>query len=169
VRRALLTLLLLTSSALPACTDEPAAVLGTGTDDWEPLGDGGSVPIEFGSQGGFHVYASVRVRGIHPGTETGDTSDNPLTRFDLRMDDTSVVESRTGDRAFEPVPSPLLGGWTHELRGTRLVFDGLSDSEVTNETFTLTVFVVDRDGVEVRDSIQVSVTRDPFGQDNQGG
>lgn len=63
VRSAVPILLLL----LAGCESGPPIVeVGTGTATFEPLEDGQSVPLIEGAQGGWHVWVSIRARGVDP-------------------------------------------------------------------------------------------------------
>lgn len=44
--------------------DEPVLELGTGTARFAPVSDGDELPMIRGAQGGWHVWASVRVTGM---------------------------------------------------------------------------------------------------------
>ena len=45
----------------------PQATLGTGEIEWATLDEGAEMPVVQGPQGGYHLYASVRVAGITTG------------------------------------------------------------------------------------------------------
>lgn len=53
-----------TAAAPEPTPDEPALELGTGTARFEPVVDGDELPMIRGAQGGWHVWASVRVTGM---------------------------------------------------------------------------------------------------------
>lgn len=86
-------LVLLTLSACeslpPECREvegEPTAEIGQGQTAFEPLSDGESVPVDFGNQGLFHTYGTMRVSGIYPGTDViGELS--PTLTFTVDSDD----------------------------------------------------------------------------------
>ena len=63
------------------CTDDvsPTLELGEGIDGFRPIVDGDVLVVERGSQGGQHVWISVRGDGMHPGSQ--DVSEG------LRKDD----------------------------------------------------------------------------------
>lgn len=66
----------------PSCAT--AATLGTGTVDFEPLGDDPELPLIAGTQGGHHFIVHAQARGILPGDPTMvGISGNPRTRFNL--------------------------------------------------------------------------------------
>ena len=52
------------------CADDMAGWIevGDGFDGFEPIEDGVVLAIEYGSQGGQHVWASIRGNGMHPGS-----------------------------------------------------------------------------------------------------
>ncbi len=49
-----------------ALEPEPATTLEIGTGTWrfEPVADGGEVPLVYGAQGGWHLWLAIRVRGV---------------------------------------------------------------------------------------------------------
>ena len=52
----------LSNSHQDAGPQAPLAQVGTGTDSFEPLEDGQTVPVIKGPQGGYHIWTSIRVR-----------------------------------------------------------------------------------------------------------
>ena len=75
----------------PCGGDEPAIVLGTGTEVFEPLDAGAPIPFYLGPQGGYHVFVSLR------GTElpTGDPADpfgpsSPVVTLGVTVDDVVI-------------------------------------------------------------------------------
>lgn len=64
------TLALLGGVLLAGCGGEAAAPffeVGTGESAFEALGEGATVPLIHGPQGGYHVWIGVRHRGLGPG------------------------------------------------------------------------------------------------------
>lgn len=64
--------------------EAPWIEVGTGEWTFEPLEDGQDVPLVFGSQGGYHVWASYRAGGIDP--------------QDVRIEIATEILSREGSR-----------------------------------------------------------------------
>ena len=92
-----LALLLASASACepidPDCSalvDVPqAAWVGGGEASWEDIEDGDEVEVIAGTQGGFHVWGSVRATGVYEGTtDNPGAPENPRVAF--------RVETRTG-------------------------------------------------------------------------
>lgn len=48
----------------PPCA--PALELGSGAREWQPVDDGDTLYLYWGPQGGYHLYLSVRARGLDP-------------------------------------------------------------------------------------------------------
>ena len=44
----------------------PVIAIGTGPDSFVPLADGDAIPIVHGTQGGYHVWGSIRAREVDP-------------------------------------------------------------------------------------------------------
>jgi hypothetical protein len=59
-----LTLLSLTACGDAATEDVPSLELGTGSYRFEPLEDGQPVELVRGAQGGWHIWLSMRLRGV---------------------------------------------------------------------------------------------------------
>ena len=62
-----------------------------GEDAAEPLNEGQTLPVVRGSQGGVHIYGSLRTRGVSRGSEDEYqallSGDRPLVEFSLEGDD----------------------------------------------------------------------------------
>lgn len=71
--RALALVLPLIAATLTACPRDPCEgvegppnlSLGTGWERFTPINTGDALPLEYGIQGGAHVYASLRASGLH--------------------------------------------------------------------------------------------------------
>jgi hypothetical protein len=138
---ALLALALAGCGGRDAPDGPPEAALGTGSDMFVPLSDGDDVTIVQGPQGGFHVFASVRVRGLDPGNpeDLGDP-DNPTTVFqafngDLRVD----LDASIYTQGLDPTTEDGL----YEMVGRLLILDIQSAVELDGATLRLTVSVTD--------------------------
>ena len=73
------------------CADDVAGwiEIGDGFDAFESIEDGAVLVAEYGSQGGQHVWASIRGDGMHPGSRDvseGLRKDNlPWISFELAV------------------------------------------------------------------------------------
>lgn len=105
-------------SAPRACPADPCLSLGTGTETFIPLVGGDAITIYRGVQGGFHLFASVRVKGVEAGNPAAFDPRNPLVDFVVRVDGQPIDLS-------EPLPIGLvtLDEGTAERVGRRVVLD----------------------------------------------
>lgn len=121
--RRLLLLALAALLSLAGCADAPAeeAAIEVGTGSWrfEPIEDGQEVALVRGAQGGWHIWISVRVRGIEgdapPLTlslQPADESAPPIeTDVQLRLDppDADGWRQLVGYTGALPDPSCVVG------------------------------------------------------------
>ena len=90
----------------------PGVEIGHGADRFHALADGDTVPINRGTQGGYHVYGALRARGVDPSAvevvftiALGDAL--PLTmRRDL-ADLAGTSEQLLGSVVFLPDPTAV--------------------------------------------------------------
>jgi hypothetical protein len=150
---------LLAACLLAACgsdaPDGPAeATVGTGSDAFVPLADGDDVMIVQGPQGGFHVFASVRVRGLEPGNpeDLGDP-DNPTTVFQAFEGDARVdLDASTYTQGLDATGEDGL----YEMVGRLLILDIQAAAELDGATLRLTVSITDAAGRSAADQRTVT-------------
>jgi hypothetical protein len=106
--------LLVCLALLSACSDAdpdvtPVLELGTGEWTFEPLTPGQRVPLVAGTQGGHHVWLSMRAQGL-----SGDRLRMKLT---LRSSGSSPVSGSDLELTFEPGEDGWLEfeGWPAQL------------------------------------------------------
>jgi len=90
----------------PAAPGETWAELGTGEWEFVSLTDEQEVDLIFGSQGGYHVWASIRTEGLDPSrvmleveTQVGDDSrpaEHSRVPVDLEVDEVTGVQQFIG-------------------------------------------------------------------------
>ena len=120
---ATLTVALVTLAALSGCGEDVGSgdaslALGTGSWRYEALEDGDTVELVRGAQGGWHVWLSVRTRGIderqvvQARVQPADES-RPPTSDDLRVSLDPMNDDGTRDLIGYPLviedPSCLVG------------------------------------------------------------
>jgi hypothetical protein len=103
------------SAGILACgappTTEGALEIGTGVEAHAPLAPGGALAVHQGPQGGFHVYLTLRARGVAPGRPgelarpCAQRGENPCVSFEVRDAD---AEARID--GFAPLRLPLTAG-----------------------------------------------------------
>jgi len=121
----------------------PEATLGTGIDAFVPLTDGDIVDIVQGPQGGFHVFGSVRIRGLDPGNpdDLGDPS-NPTSDFLVFQGDTRVdLDASHYTQGLDPTAE----AGTFEMVGRLLILDIQSPAELDGASLRIEVTVTDVD------------------------
>lgn len=111
--RGLLALALLWGCASTSPGEEPALELGTGSWRFEPLEDGQEVELVRGAQGGWHVWLSVRVRGM--------SADAPRMRLTMQPADESRAPQST--EVVLPFDPPGEDGWRKLIGYTGVVHD----------------------------------------------
>ena len=73
-----------------AMLGEPTVEVGTGEDEFTPLGPGDVLTAVNGAQGGQHVWGAVRTHNLHPGS--GSVED-PETTFEIADADGVIATS----------------------------------------------------------------------------
>ncbi len=148
--------------ALTACTSapppDPDALLGQGEYEWEDLSDADEVFVIQGPQGGFHILASVRTKGIEAGNPDDllDPS-NPETNFSVVSAGVDLILTGQYLQGIAQAPEDA-DPWTHEMVGRFAILDIDNDDVLDGVEITLSVSVVDADGIEVRDSRTLTAT-----------
>jgi len=98
---------------VPPPAEEPALELGTGSWRFDALEDGQEVELIRGAQGGWHMWVSLRVRGVD--------MDRPLIELSVQPAD----ESRPADETAIALPfeSENSEGWRQRIGYTGIVED----------------------------------------------
>lgn len=154
--------------AEPGLPDAPPpvqdVVVGSSITGYAPLEDGTLLAVHMGPQGGFHVYLTLRSRGIVPGgtseaprlCTTVGTFMNPCVTF-------QVTDATTGTRydAYTPLRLPLTladdGSGSFDLVPPRLVPLAIrSLAEIEGVRLRVRVAVDDRAGVHAESSVVVT-------------
>lgn len=125
--------------------DEVALELGTGSWRFEPLEDGQEVELVRGAQGGWHVWLSVRVRGMQ--------SDPPPLRLTVQPADESRPPQRT--EVALPFDPPRDDGWRQLVGYTGIVDD---PSCLVGELVRFEVATTMEDGETIRFERDLRVT-----------
>lgn len=120
----------------------PLVELGTGADGFHPVADGDQLPLVMGPQGGYHIWAAVRVRApINP--------KNLTMNFRLILDGAEV-----SNNTWKFTLSQNGSTWEW-YAGTEIVDDPMA---VSGKEVEYRVEVVDVDGRKGSDSRRVIVT-----------
>lgn len=144
------------------CTDDPGPPvvldpgleLGTGNDEYVEVSDGDEMIVILGPQGGYHLDGSLRVQGIEAGDDRDlSDPDNPLTTFQVRRADGTIVSGLKGaDRVeFRQGIAPADEPGVYEMVGRRILLDIQDDSELVGQMLEVSVTVEDVDGVTLTD------------------
>ncbi len=133
-----------------ACTADAAAVALDGIEPHEPLDQDSILPIDWGAQGGFHLFLAVEATGIEPGASdlaTGLAYGNlPTVLWEVRAPD-GILSTESPRRSLAEASG---GGWF--LGPQRVVLRYY-------ETAPAEAFDADARQVELEQSdIEVSVT-----------
>ena len=140
-----------------SAADFPATLeLGVGENAFQPVQEGGVVEVEFGMQGGSHLWISLAASGIVPGRKIPlkPPEDTPEVFLSLSLEDGTVIDE---DLLW---PQAWDGSAEYaELLGARLYpryFEGVEDLEEV--VVDLRAEVVDICGTELVDERRVRVT-----------
>ena len=137
--------------ALFACDDcakvgEGWLEIGTGGSEFIPLEEGDPVEVTYGSQGGRHIWGSLRVAGILQGDELFFDAQNPEIDFQIFKGE-DVVAGYTDLKRHFAVNNDQM-----ELIGETLVLQsGLADGDA----LTIRATLLDKCGTELTDSVDV--------------
>lgn len=157
----LLALLACDPTSEQACAEAkaagPALSVGTGETSFETLQDGDKLRWVFGSQGGFHVWGSLRAAGIVQGTSDNlDDPDNPKVSF-------VVADGETELAGFHNIPHHVAGGspasW--EYLGDRLIFYETDQEYLDGLPVVMRATVLDACGTELTAEANVVLQADP--------
>jgi hypothetical protein len=146
--RALFALGFVSCLAMSGCAPPAGEVsleIGTGSEGFEPVEDGGVMLLARGCQGAQHVWVSLRARGIAPERALLDISLRRLS------DDAPLSTPFRIFRTFEPAGE----GDMSEVTGLAVVVGEPDD--VLDEAVVLEVAIYDRSGFEVRSAREVIV------------
>ncbi len=136
-----------------ATLGSPTLALGTGATSFEPLVEGAALTWERGTQGGFHVWGSLRAGQIDPGDPSDFSSPrNPTVTFALESPDGIAAGYLEVPRAFEAGPD---GAW--DLAGEQLRLDVVDPSELTGVDLDLWARVQDACGSDLETHLGVVV------------
>ncbi|MEE2828690.1 MAG: hypothetical protein VX498_05855, partial [Myxococcota bacterium] len=151
---------------LAACSAPtgPAVELGTGEIEFVAIEDDDTLEIFQGPQGGFHLLASIRTKGIEPGDRGNlEDSNNPTITLDVVHEDESFILIGPITQGLDPAPIGELP-FTHQMTGRFAILDIEDDDVLSEESVTFSVRVQDSDGVEVEDSVDVHLAPHPNNQ-----
>lgn len=138
--------------ACAAAAEKPQELtVGTGELTFQSLADGDKVGLTYGSQGGVHVWGSLRVSGIVQGTSDSLADpDNPLVSFVIKDGDTEIA-------GFHELPHHFLvrldGTW--EFLGDRLIFYENDLASYAGVPLTMRATLTDKCGTELADETDV--------------
>ncbi|HMV68019.1 MAG TPA: hypothetical protein PKA64_14325 [Myxococcota bacterium] len=143
------------------CTQAPAIEIGTGDLDFVPLTPGQEIEVIRGPQGGYHVLASVRTRGVEPGDpENLASPDNPEVRFRVTVEGEDITLTgayRQGLDTFEAD-----GGWTHQMVGRLCILDIPDDDVLAGRSIHFDVRLLDATGLELTDGRELIAVPHPL-------
>ena len=133
----------------PPVEPDPDAeiVLGTGEWQWEDVGSLQELTLSRGVQGGYHVWLSVRARGVDPErirmvlTLLPSVDDSLRVRSDIRIDLDPPADPVVGeDGWFEYIgfPAQLSRPWC-----------------VVDAPLTATVMLEDQNGITISDQVEI--------------
>ena len=110
-------------------TPQGSAILGTGRDGFEPMP--AELPLAYGTQDGFMLFAHVRMSGFTPGNPANilDPS-NPRTRIRAYFHDTNVpLNYYAGGCAFRTAYVPMGNGDYQLIEEAPIIFETCWRSE----------------------------------------
>lgn len=141
--RVAMLLLLLACDPLTPCERaalvSPSLEIGVGEEVFSPLSEGDTLPLEYGSQGGQHVWIALRAHGLDPGNDAvvGRDRDPPQVLVSLldgdgenRGEGTISWEAFDGDEE------------SSEITGVQLFFFP-ADEDGVDPAYVLTAMVQD--------------------------
>ncbi|GDX81798.1 hypothetical protein LBMAG42_36090 [Deltaproteobacteria bacterium] len=140
-----------------AQAEGPSLTVGTGETAFESLNDGEELRWVFGSQGGFHVWGSLRASGIVQGASDNlDDPDNPKVSF-------IVADGETELAGFHDIPHHVAGGspasW--EYLGDRLIFYETDEDYLYGLPVVMRATVADACGTTLEAEANVVLAGDP--------
>lgn len=122
--------------------------IGTGEEAFVPLAESDPLPFVFGPQGGYHVYGSLRARGLGQGDPTFPFDpNNPRLTFEVFVDGARVAE-------FIEQPRVLVDagdGWSVVV-GERVVFTTADPLSLSGAAAVFSAQAYDRCGRQGEDS-----------------
>lgn len=146
-------LLLVAACETERCRAEGGvAELGTGDTGFEPLADGDTLGWVPGPQGGYHVYGSVRTRGLSLATAFTAPED---TWAELRLELLDPAGRAVAGFPFAPRVFRPADGYDGELFGVLVPF--FDSPPPTGAGYRLEVEVADADGLCAADSRTVAI------------
>ncbi len=174
---------LLSGCATDYCGDDVASWIevgashGDGDAVFVPITDGAVLAVERGSQGGQHVWAALRARGLDPGSEDiseGLANDDlPWVEFQLESDEgvhsSDNLLRRPLDRTDGPEPYGLMDRQVQFRHWVSLPPDwadqdmGEVEAALEEVDFTLRVILEDACGDTLTDEVIVRLDFPPRG------
>jgi len=149
-------------AACPSGSEDPGVLLGTGEVEFETVGDGDTMQVIRGPQGGYHLLGSVLVKGMEAGDPDDLGSDrNPTLTFDVVHDGASIILIDSITQGLEDAPASQ-APFTHQVVGRFVVLDITSDAELDGETVTMSITVEDVQGETQSDDVTVDLEPHPF-------
>lgn len=162
MHRSALLFLALPLLGCPSEPGEPVAKLGAGEVEWEDLGS--EAPVIFGPQGGYHIDSAVRIGGMDAGDPDDLSSDrNPTITYSLTWEGEDLLLDGFGVivQGLDPIPGEGAAPYTHELLARRVLLDR-DDDTLDGAVVELTVEVVDADGLEASDTVELTLYPHPL-------
>lgn len=137
-----------------------SAVLGTGRDGYQPMPD--EPRLEYGTQDGFMLIASVRMTGFAPGIPWPGADVNLRTRIQVYFDETNIPLNEAAKCAFQFGYIPF-GNEFELIEEAPLIFDTCWRSEhLFGKKLRVELEVLDKDGGYATD-VKVVTAREPDG------
>lgn len=154
-----------TDTAPLACEDRPASVAigGSGTDElqrpiWTEMPEGSEQTMVHGPQGGWHILASADVQS---------TDDIVTIEYAISWPAQGDVQLSYGSFRVMLVPDARCGGYYAGMLGildVSAVASGEADTPpelLAGETLTLSMDIVDLNGLTASDAVNVIAALDP--------
>ncbi len=138
-----------------AAAQGPELTLGTGETSFVSLADGDRVGWDYGSQGGQHVWAALRVKGIVQGLSSSIAVEgNPLVSMKLKSDG-----ERLGELGETPHFFTVYLDGTWEFVGDRVVIEEGGDTglrtDLHEKQVTLSATLTDACGTKLEKSVEL--------------
>lgn len=126
---------------------KPDLVVGTGDFEFVPVAGGAPVEIVLGAQGGYHIFISVRARGIDPSS----------VRFEVGLLDAVSRRAISGDLTVRGSMAPSGDGWFE--RPAMLGILSVPPEQVHGTEVILWARIRDAVGVEIEGEVRAMAFR----------